>query len=172
MDDHRGHEAWIGPAADVAVYVGTGEYAVASHPDVLYTPALGSCIGVTLFDPFRHTGGLAHVMLPTPADSGSKGTLDRFASYAVPRMVELLSEGGARHRLVAKLIGGAAMFRGEGTMASIGDRNAEEVRKQLGLLRIPILAEDTGGSHARTVELHLDTGLVIVRSYLYGMKEL
>ncbi|MDO9557282.1 MAG: chemotaxis protein CheD [Coriobacteriia bacterium] len=155
-----------------AVYVGTGKYVVASHPKVLVTQALGSCIGVTMFDPFRHTGGLAHVMLPSPADTAFQGTLDRFASYAVPRMAEMLSEGGARRRLVAKVIGGASMFTGDIRFTGIGDRNAEEVRRQLALLMIPVLAEDTGGSHARTVELHLDTGLVVVRSYLYGMKEL
>jgi chemotaxis protein CheD len=171
MTAYDGHE-WISPADDAMVYVATGEYAIASHPRILMTPALGSCIGVTLYDPFRHTGGLAHVMLPSPADTSSKGSPDRFASHAVPRMAETLSEGGARPRLVAKLIGGASMFRGDSHFAGIGDRNAEEVRRQLALLRIPILAEDTGGNHARTVELHLDTGLVVVRSYLYGMKEL
>lgn len=159
-------------ADEDAVFVGTGEFAVATHPKVLVTPALGSCIGVTLYDPFRHMGGLAHVMLPSPADTVTTGSLCRFASHAVPALAERLSEGGARHRLVAKLTGGASMFKGDTHFAGIGDRNAEEVRRQLALLRIPVLAEDTGGSHARTVELHLDTGLVLVRSYLYGMKEL
>lgn len=171
MTVYEGHE-WVPPADETAVYIGTGEFAVATHPQVLVTPALGSCIGITLFDPFRRTGGLAHIMLPSPSDTATQGSLDRFASHAVPRMADILSEGGARHRLVAKLIGGAAMFKGDSHFAGIGDRNAEEVRRQLALLKIPILAEDTGGSHARTVELHLDTGLVVVRSYLYGMKEL
>lgn len=171
MTDTDGHH-WVSPGDENAIFVGTGEFAVAEHPKVLVTPALGSCIGVTVFDAFRHRGGLAHIMLPSPSDTASKGSLDRFASHAVPRMVEQLSDGGARHRLVAKVIGGAAMFKGDTHFAGIGDRNAEEVKHQLALLRIPVLAEDTGGSHARTVELHLDTGLVVVRSYLYGMKEL
>jgi len=167
-DEHRR----MSPADEDCVFVGTGEFAVAEHPKVLITPALGSCIGVTIYDAFRHRGGLAHVMLPSPADTAVKGPIDRFASHAVPSMVEIMAEGGARHRLVAKIIGGSAMFKGDSHFASIGERNAEEVRHQLALLRIPVLAEDTGGSHARTVELHLDTGLVVVRSYLYGMKEL
>lgn len=171
MTAYEGQER-ISHAADGAVCVGTGEFAIATYPEVLMTPALGSCIGLTLFDPFRRTGGLAHVMLPSPADSASKGSLDRFASHAVPCMVRLLSHRGARRRLVAKLTGGAAMFKGDSRFAGVGDRNIEEVRKQLALLGIPILAEDTGGNHARTVEFHLDTGLVIVRSYRYGMKEL
>jgi chemotaxis protein CheD len=75
-------------------------------------------------------------------------------------------------RLVAKLMGGAAMFKTDTGLASVGERNLQEVRKQLALLRIPVLAEDTGGGHARTVELHLDSGIVVVRSYMYGIKEL
>ncbi len=64
------------------------------------------------------------------------------------------------------------MFRGDSPIASIGQRNVEEVRKQLVLQGVIVQAEDTGGSHARTIELHLDTGILLVRSYLYGIREL
>ena len=158
-------------AADV-VHVGTGEFAVADHPTVLMTPALGSCIGVAVWDAFRRRGGLAHVMLPVPSDVTHDSNQDRFASVAIPRMVEELSGGVAARRLVAKIAGGAAMFKSDSSLSSVGERNLEEVRHQLSLLRIPILAEDTGGSHARTVELHMDTGVLVVRSYMYGIREL
>lgn len=161
---------WGGDAE--VIHVATGEYALAEHPQVLMTPALGSCVGVALWDAYRRRGGLAHVMLPTPGDGARGGNLDRFASEAIPAMASALADGMAVRRLVAKIVGGAAMFRGDSRLAGVGDRNVEEVRDQLALLRIPILAEDTGGSHARTVELHLDTGLVVVRSYMYGIKEL
>ncbi len=154
------------------IMVATGEYAIARHPEVLSTAALGSCVGITIWDPFRHVGGMAHVMLPTPSDTAVKGNVSRFASIAVPEMVERLSTGGARHRLVAKLCGGSAMFKGDSKLASIGERNVEEARHQLALLRVPVVAEDTGGSHARTIELRLDTGIVVVRSYAYGIREI
>ncbi|MDI6711926.1 MAG: chemotaxis protein CheD [Anaerosomatales bacterium] len=154
------------------VLVNTGEFALAEHPRVLLTPALGSCVGVAVWDAARRRGALAHVMLPTPQSTTVDGNPDRFASVALPRMVALLGEGTGLKRFVAKIAGGAAMFKGDTLMASIGDRNVEEVKRQLGLLKIPVLAEDTGGSHARTMEFHLDTGLVIVRSYLYGIREL
>ncbi len=64
------------------------------------------------------------------------------------------------------------MFKADSNLSNVGERNLEEVRHQLSLLRIPILAEDTGGSHARTVELRLDTGVLVVRSYMYGIREL
>jgi chemotaxis protein CheD len=154
------------------VVVGTGEFAIAEHPSVLLTPALGSCVGVAVWDAVRRRGALAHVMLPSPANAPQDGNPDRFASVALPKMVALLGEGIALKRFVAKIAGGAAMFKGDTRMASVGDRNVEEVKRQLGLLKVPVIAEDTGGSHARTMEFHLDTGLVVVRSYLYGMREL
>ena len=64
------------------------------------------------------------------------------------------------------------MFKADTTLATVGGRNVAEVKNQLRLLRIPILAEDTGEGHARTVELHLDTGEFLVRSYQYGVKRL
>lgn len=155
------------------VEIGVGEWVAGKHPKVLMTQALGSCVGVTIWDIHTHIGGLAHIMLPMPADSAVRGDMRRFASVAIPGMVERLRMLGAEpRRLAAKLAGGAAMFRGESGVASIGDRNVAEAKRQLSLLHIPVLAEDTGGSHARTVELHLDTGLLLVRSYRYGIREL
>lgn len=153
--------------------VGVGEIAVAEHPSKLVTQALGSCVGVALWDPLRRTGGMAHVMLPSPGSTAADGHADRFATVAIPRLVSLLEAAGAqRRRLVAKVAGGAAMFGSDTALASIGDRNVTEVRAELRAAGIPIRAEDTGGRHARTIELHLDTGILLVRSYVYGIREL
>jgi len=162
---------WAEPDENT-VLVSTGEIAAAVHPKVLITPALGSCVGVTLWDAFSHRGGMAHIMLPSRADSRVEGRVDRFASVAIPKLAELVSADSPRLRLVAKIAGGSTMFGGDMNLASIGLRNVEAVKYELGLLRIPIVAEDTGGTHARTMELYLDTGLVVVRSYRYGIREL
>jgi chemotaxis protein CheD len=154
------------------VVVGTGEIAIADHPKVLVTPALGSCVGITLWDAFAKRGGMGHVMLPSPMDTRADGLMDRFASIAVPRIAESVAKGATMRRLVAKIAGGSVMFGGDGGGRSVGERNVLEVKRQLALLRIPLVAEDTGGAHARTMELHLDTGLVVVRSYRYGIKDL
>jgi len=155
------------------IEVGVGALAVAQHPAFLLTPALGSCVGVALYDLSLKQGGLAHVMLPMPLDTTPAGTELRFASCAVPELVRLLAERGSpRRRLQAKIAGGAAMFRSDTVLAGVGERNIAEVKNQLRLLNIPLVAEDTGERHARTVELHLDTGVFVVRSYLYGIKNL
>lgn len=157
----------------VKVEVGLGELACARHPGYLMTPALGSCVAVTLWDPALKQGAMAHVMLPAPPRAAMPGNSSRYATYAIGQMVEDLGKAGSpRRRMVAKIAGGAVMFQADGILASVGERNVEEVKKQLALLKIPLLAEDIGERHARTVELHLDTGVLLVRSYLYGVKRL
>ncbi len=161
------------PQDEYAIEIGLGAFAVAQHPNYLMTPALGSCVAVALWDQSTRQGAMAHVMLARPFEKTPPGTEMRFASNVVPEMVRQLGVMGApRRRLVAKIAGGAMMFKADSMIAGIGDRNVEEAKRQLELLKIPLYAEDTGERHARTVELHLDTGLFVVRSYLYGVKRL
>lgn len=158
---------------DLLVEVGVGGIGIAEHPEWLMTPALGSCVGVALWDARTHRGGLAHVMLPEPAGKHADPESGRFASWAVPRLVEmLLGAGSERNDLRAKLAGGAAMFSGSPGVANVGERNVAEVKRQLLRTEVELVGEDTGGSHARTVELRLDSGLLIVRSYRLGTSEL
>jgi chemotaxis protein CheD len=155
------------------VIVGVGEIACAREPELLITQALGSCIGLTLWDVRTHLGGMAHVMLPAAPGDDFSGRRHRFADIAVPALVELMVENGAgRHRMVAKIAGGAAMFKGDSGLDTIGGRNAAAVLEQLEKCGIPVSAADTGGSHARTIELHLETGILLVRSYSFGMREI
>ena len=158
---------------DRHVSVGVGELAVAIHPNILTTQALGSCVGIALWDPSRQAGGMAHVMLPSSDDTRMAGKMDRFATHAIPALVAMLeAEGSSHRRLIAKIAGGAAMFKGDSMLAGIGARNITEVHKQLQLAGISLNAEDTGGDYARTIELHLDTGILRVRSYQYGIRSL
>lgn len=155
------------------IEVHVGEFAIAQHPGFLMTPALGSCVGVALWDSALKQGGLAHIMLPNALETRASGTEHRFASFAIPEMVRLLNDAGSpKRRLTAKLAGGATMFRADSSIAQIGPRNVAEVKRQLDLLKIPLLAEDTGERHARTVEFLLDSGVLVVRSYVYGVKRL
>ena len=98
----------------------------------------------------------------------------RFATNAVPALVDMLADAGSpKRRLIAKLAGGAAMFGGDTGSGGIGARNVaqtESVTSATWAYRCG--REDTGGSHARTIELHLDTGILLVRSYVYGLREI
>jgi len=139
------------PVAGRAVTVNMGELTVVSAHDRLFT-ILGSCIGLVLFDPHRQVAGLAHIMLPETDDPAPKMP-GKYANHAVPElMARLAAAGAARPALQAKLAGGSAMFKltnpNPGTL-DIGARNAVAVRELLRAVRIPVLAEDVGGSRGR-----------------------
>lgn len=174
MNDASSHEERTGPFSpgplSVEVVVSSIEFA--RHPARLMTPALGSCLGITLWDPSLRTGAMAHVMLPAPGD-GTPGSSAKYIDFAVPEMVRLMVEAGSfKHRLVAKIAGGAAMFNRESLVASIGLRNVEEAKRQFALAQVRLTAEDVGQAHARTIELVLDTGVLLVHSHRYGTREL
>lgn len=155
------------------IEVGIGDLVVADAPKRLLTPALGSCVGLSLYDPIAKRGGLAHIMLPSPSSHSTDIRPGRFADLAVPELLGMLARAGSPPRnLRAKIAGGAAMFRGDAAVVSIGDRNVEEVRRQLGLASVPIVAQDVGEAHARTIELLLDDGILLVRSYQFGVQRI
>lgn len=155
------------------IVIGMGELAAGRHPEVLITQALGSCVGVTLWDARLRAGAMAHVLLPAAPAGGFSGRPDRFADIAIPKLVQAMTDmGSTRRSLVAKVAGGAAMFKGESGLDSIGARNVAAVTGALKALGVPIVASDTGGSFARTIELRLDSGVLSVRSYVHGIREI
>lgn len=141
--------------------IGIGEYRVGSFP--MMTIGLGSCIGLTFYDPQKKTGAMVHIMLP---DSG--GRTDRpgkYADTAIPLLLKELDKiGSSSHSLVAKMAGGACMFEYFGTNLNIGERNTEKVRAILKEKGIKLSAEDTGGKVGRTVTfLPASGGKVTIR---------
>ncbi|MDO7905809.1 chemotaxis protein CheD [Paenibacillus sp. JX-17] len=158
------------------IKVGMADLNVAGNPGVIRTIGLGSCVGVTLYDPQLKLAGMAHVMLPT-ADIAREGQLNiaKYADTALPELLnKLLRLGVSQSRLVAKMAGGAQMFAfaGSGDTMRIGPRNVESCKLQLDELRIPLIGEDTGGNHGRTIELDCETGVLSIRSVQMGVKEL
>lgn len=154
------------------IVVGMADLKVGRHPDVLTTLGLGSCVGITLFDKIKKIGGLAHVMLPSY--KGYEGqNIAKFADSAIIELVNQLARIGApRNGLIAKIAGGAHMFgkTQNNDMLKIGERNAAASLAILKQLGIPVQANDTGGSHGRTIELYMDTGALKIKSVGAGEK--
>jgi len=136
-----------------------GEAAVSGTAgDTLACIGLGSCIGLALYDRRAGVAALAHVMLPQSpsADAPSPG---KYADLAVPALIEMaVTTGAAKPRLEAVLVGGAAMFALNGTQ-DIGARNAAAVNEILTALRIPVRAEDVGGSKGRTIKIDVSDAM-------------
>ena len=154
------------------IVVGMADLKVAKHPDALTTLGLGSCCGITLYDKTKKIGGLAHIMLPSI--KGFEGqTIMKFADSAIVELVNQLTRlGASRSALVAKIAGGAHMFGGktDNNMLKIGERNAAASLAILKLLKIPVAANDTGGTHGRTIILNLDDGGLMIRTVGLGQK--
>ncbi len=157
------------------IRVGIADLNIGRSPDVIVTLGLGSCVGVALYDKVAKIGGLAHVMLPDSKQARSGQNPAKFADTAIPLLIEKMERAGAsRSRMVAKIAGGAQMFSfsDKNLQLNIGKRNVEAVKAVLAEEKIPLVAEDTGGSYGRSVELHTDSGKFVVRTVGHGIKEL
>ena len=147
---------------------------VAIEGEVLVTLGLGSCVAVMLHDPVARVAGLAHVLLPDEPASRDRSNPAKFATTAVPALIASMAERGARpDRLVARLAGGASMFRALLTQNSTptGERNVAAAREALRAAGVPVVAEDVGLEHGRSILLHAD-GRAEVSTVTKGTKEL
>ena len=146
------------------ITIGIGEINVCKEPEALVTYALGSCVGVCLFDSAKKIAGLAHVMLP---QSNATNTGNRYADIAVPNLVKEMERlGASKTRLSAKIAGGAKMFESVGTseLGNIGERNVIAVKAQLQALNIRIIASDTGANYGRTVYFYPEDGRLEIKT--------
>ena len=157
------------------IKVGMADLNIAKSPDKLMTLGLGSCIGIVLYDPAAKVGGLAHIMLPDSTQIKNNSNLAKFADTAIDVLIDKMIEIGARKtRLVAKIAGGAQMFDFKQTseVMRVGYRNDIATRKILEELRIPLIADDTGENYGRTIELHTETGALMIKTINHGTKEI
>jgi len=132
----------------------------------LITHSLGSCIGVTIWDPEVRVGGMIHYMLPDATLSPDKAKLKpaMFASTGVPALFRAaFALGAVKKRMIVKVAGGSSLLDDNGTF-NIGKRNYVMLRKLLWKNDILIQAEDVGGSISRTLVLDVATGRVVIRN--------
>ncbi len=149
------------------IKVGMADLKLCKSPDAVTTLGLGSCVGIALRDPITKVGGLAHIMLPDSTKMQNNSHVPKFADTGITELVRLIvSSGGLRPRLVAKIAGGAQMFafQNKSELVAIGERNVEAVIRILGEMRIPILSRDVGENYGRTVEFYPETGDFIIKT--------
>ena len=149
------------------IKVGMADLKTGKGTDVLTTLGLGSCIGLTFYDPTSKIGGLVHYMLPDSTKLKNNSNIAKFGDTGIRELYnQVIAMGANKYRLVAKIAGGAKMFEVSGLsgIGNVGDRNAEAAKKILKELGVKLIAEDTGLNYGRTVELHCDTGEFYVKS--------
>ncbi|MFP4547992.1 MAG: chemotaxis protein CheD [Fidelibacterota bacterium] len=134
--------------------------------DILVTYSLGSCVGVTLYDPEEKIGGLIHCMLPLSKVDREKARKNpyMFVDTGLMKMLQdMYARGAKKKNLIAKLAGGAKLLD-KNNIFNVGERNIVVVRKILWKNDILIKGMDVGGSKSRTVRLYMDSGRTTVRN--------
>lgn len=137
-----------------------------SAEDVLVTYALGSCIGVAVYDPEACVGGMVHCQLPLSKMNPEKAKANPylFTDTGVAGLLRAAFELGAKKsRLIVKVAGGSNLLDEKGTF-KIGERNYTVLRKILWKNGILIKSESVGGSVSRTMHLYMDTGKITIKS--------
>lgn len=135
--------------------------------DELITYALGSCLGITVWDPVCLVGAMLHVMMPTgkldPAKARARPFM--FVDAGVPLLFRAAYKLGAKkERLIVSVAGGAAIGRGSDDRFKIGKRNFAALRKLLWKNGVLLKSHDVGGNHPRTMSLAIASGEVQLRT--------
>ena len=150
---------------DGKIVVGVADCAVANDPTAeIITYALGSCIGVTAYDPVAKVGGMLHFMLPTALDEAKgKEKPAMFGDTGIPLLFRsLYALGAEKDRLIVCAAGGAEVLDDNGHFR-VGPRNRTILRKLFWKNNILLSADETGGNISRTVRINLADGAVTVR---------
>lgn len=131
---------------------------------MLVTHALGSCLGLMIYDPVEQVGGLLHAMLPLSRINPRKAEANPFifVDTGVPILFKSVYElGGQKARLVVKAAGcGKPLVNNE--MFKIGERNYTVLKKLLWKNSILLEAEDVGGTASRTIHFDVSTGQMLI----------
>lgn len=135
--------------------------------DTVVTHALGSCLGIAVWDPAKRVGGILHVMMPQSNINPEKAKANpyMFVDTGVPAFFQkLYAAGGLKGRLVVKVAGGASIRCNGEDRFGIGKRNFIMLKKMFWKNGVLIDAADVGGEVARTMYLEIGDGRVSLSS--------
>ncbi len=150
--------------------VGIADMKMLENSGTLITYALGSCIGISLHDPIKKVCALVHILLPLNMEL-SRNVPYKYANTGIKEAIKQMErKGSVKSFIKAKIAGGACMFAPAPGAAStnamnVGQRNIESVKMALKSEGIKLIAEDTGGSKARTMSVDVETGVCSLKSY-------
>lgn len=155
------------PSADGRLVVGVADLVVTDDPDTLIiTHALGSCIGVTVYDPVSRVSGMLHFMLPSSKTNKEKAAANpaMFGDSGIPLLFRSVYELGAeKERMIVCAAGGAEVIDDNGHF-KVGSRNRTLLRKIFWKNDVLLDADDTGGNISRTLTLMTREGRIAVSS--------
>ena len=159
------HEGRMEESQQIAVSISDMKFSTRKE-DVIVTFSLGSCLGITAYDPLRKIGALMHALLPNESASPHRARSNpyMFVNVGFRSMLDKLEQLGApRRSLILKAAGGADM-RGDNLFRT-GARNLEALQRVLREERLVLDGYEVGGTIPRTLYLFLQTGDVVVKTF-------
>lgn len=147
--------------------VSVNEMVVSADPrDVLVTTALGSAIGLALYDWVERIGGVIHCMLPQAKVDRARAeqNLAMFVDTGVEALLAEMTASGARLKNLVTTVVGAGSSLGADRTIRIAERNITVLRKLLWRNKLLIQRADVGGTRTRSLALYLEDGHVVVQS--------
>jgi len=148
-----------------SIAIGLAEVKVSRSPDdVLVAFGLGSCLGIGMYDPILHMGGLLHAVLPINNDHKSEQS--KYVDSGITMLLDLMIQAGAqKNRLIIKMAGGANMLNVSSLSSTfdIGNRNIDSAKLTFTKMGIKPKSEEVGGKIGRTVRLYVANGRYTIR---------
>lgn len=145
------------------IFVYISDMKISQDPGaMLVANSLGSCIGLSGYDPVVKVGALLHFQLPDSRvhTMSTQENPHMFADTGIPLLLQQLYDHGAeRDNLLFGMFGGADLLD-EAEMFKIGIKNARATKKALWQHSISITHEDVGGGANRTVTLEIASGKI------------
>lgn len=143
-----------------------GEVVVATEDSVIVCYALGSSLGICLYDSLNHIGGFVNSLLPK--SNGNKLDM-KYVDNAIRSLYQqMLKHGSECENILAKLVGGAQLFvlqnQDQDEQHNVGKANIKSAYQTLMELNIPILSEDVGDTYGRTVYFHVVDGSIDIET--------
>ncbi len=145
----------------VNIIVGISDMKVSNDADaVLIAYSLGSCIGITVYDPVAKVGGMLHFMLPESKLDEGKAQKNpfMFADTGIPGLLEAVCNLGAKKERLKVVVAGGAQVLDQKAFLNIGKRNQMAVKEMLSKHEITIDYEEMGGNVNRTIKLSIRNG--------------
>jgi len=153
--------------------VGISDCVVSRDRDaVITTHALGSCVGLIIYDPEVQVGGLLHYMLPDSNMDKERAQQNpfMFADTGIPLLFHAAYRAGAKKERIQVTALGGAQILGINDSFNIGKRNVMSMRKILWKAGVMLHNEDVGGTSPRTAKIEIATGRIVV-SFGRGQQE-
>jgi len=147
------------------VTVGISDCAVSRDPAAtLSTYALGSCIGVAVYDAVAGVAGLLHFMLPESVLDLTKAQNKpcMYADTGIPLLFRRAYELGAQKQRMSVVIAGGAQVLDPSNTFNIGKKNHLAVRKILWKAGVMVNYEDVGGTSPRNLRIEALSGSIFV----------